>query len=287
MRTNYSQEFLQNILDQYPNKGQIIKHFLFTSGFENSNYYVNTEQGEYVIKIFDGMGMKKENILFEIELMIFCAKSTCKVPKIFETENKSWHAEEERKIAILMEYIAAENCFKKAISDKVIAQVGEEAGKMDNVLRKFNGSIAPRKNYEWDIQHFLALEKAISLLPKYFDKEVILVIFDDFRKIKPQFDALPKTIIQNDIAAHNILVKENELKAIIDFSDAAVSCYIQNIAVFLCQSVLSYNWAPEQATIFLRAYEKYNPITKKCTGILHEKTLIDIQNKLKEKGFLE
>ena len=32
---------------------------------------------------------------------------------------------------------------------------------------------------------------------------------------------------------------------------------------------------------------KYNPITKKCTGILHEKTLIDIQNKLKEKGFLE
>ena len=233
MRTNYSQEFLQNILDQYPNKGQIIKHFLFTSGFENSNYYVNTEQGEYVIKIFDGMGMKKENILFEIELMIFCAKSTCKVPKIFETENKSWHAEEERKIAILMEYIAAENCFKKAISDKVIAQVGEEAGKMDNVLRKFNGSIAPRKNYEWDIQHFLALEKAISLLPKYFDKEVILVIFDDFRKIKPQFDALPKTIIQNDIAAHNILVKENELKAIIDFSDAAVSCCIQNIAVFL------------------------------------------------------
>ena len=270
MRTNYSQEFLQNILDQYPNKGQIIKHFLFTSGFENSNYYVNTEQGEYVIKIFDGMGMKKENILFEIELMIFCAKSTCKVPKIFETENKSWHAEEERKIAILMEYIPAENCFKKAISDKVIAQVGEEAGKMDNVLRKFNGSIAPRKNYEWDMQHFLALEKASSSLPEYVDKKIIQVIFDNFQKVKPQFDALPKTIIHNDIAAHNILVKENELKAIIDFSDAAVSCCIQNIAVFLCQSVLSYNWAPEQATIFLRAYEKYNPITKEERLLLYD-----------------
>src|SRR3989338_68305 len=99
MRTNYSKEFLQNILDQYPNKGQIIKHFLFTSGFENSNYYVKTEQGEYVIKIFDGMGMKRENILFEIELMIFCARNQCKVPKVFRTQNKSWHVEEERKIA--------------------------------------------------------------------------------------------------------------------------------------------------------------------------------------------
>ena len=178
--------------------------------------------------------------------------------------------EEEKKIAILMEYIAAENCFKKAISDEVITQVGEEAGKMDNVLRKFNGSIAPRKNYEWDMRHFLALEKAISLLPKYVDREIMRTIFENFQKIKPQFDALPKTIMHNDIAAHNILVKENELKAIIDFSDAAVSCYIQNIAVFLCQSVLSYNWAPEQATIFLRAYEKYNPITKKERLLLYD-----------------
>ena len=32
---------------------------------------------------------------------------------------------------------------------------------------------------------------------------------------------------------------------------------------------------------------KYHPITKRCTGILPERVLIDIQNTLKEKGFLE
>lgn len=269
MRQNYSEQFLQNILDNYPDKGLITKYFLFTSGFENSNYYIKTEIEEYVIKIFDGIGMKKENIIFEIELMMFCAKNNLKVPKLFETAGNRWCVEQEGKIAIVMEYIPAENCFKKTISNRVIEQVGEETGKMDITLRKFAGTVAPRKNYEWDMQHFILLEKEIPLLPKHFDRKIMKNIFDRFRKIKPQFDALTKTIIHNDIAAHNILA-EQELKAIIDFSDAAVSCCVQNIAVFLCQTVFSYNWNPKQARIFLQAYEKQNPLTKGEHELLYD-----------------
>lgn len=269
MRQAYSPQFLQHILNQYPNKGKIIKYFLFTSGFENSNYYIQTEEGEGVIKIFDGIGMKKENILFEIELMMFCAKNNLKVPKLCETAENRWYVEQEGKIAIVMEYVSAKNCFKKIISDNIIEQVGEEAGKMDIILRKFDGSVAPRKNYEWDMQHFLLLEKEILLLPKQFDKKIMKNIFDRFRKIKPQFEALPKTIIHNDIAAHNILA-EQELKAIIDFSDAAVSCCIQNIAVFLCQTIFNYNWNPEQTNIFLQGYEKHNPLTKEERELLYD-----------------
>lgn len=269
MRQNYSEQFLQNILNQYPKKGKIKNYSLFTSGFENSNYYVKIEQGEFVIKIFDGIGMKKENIIFEIELMIFCRRNNIKVPEVFETIKNKWYVEQEEKIAIVMEYIPAKNCFKKVISSNIIEQVGEEAGKMDVTLKSFEGSVAPRKNYEWDMQHFLALEKEIAILPKPFDKKIMKNIFDRFRKIKPQFDALPKTIIHNDIAAHNILA-EQELKGIIDFSDAAVSCCTQNIAVFLCQTVLSYNWNPNQVRIFLEAYEKQNPLTKEEHELLYD-----------------
>ena len=268
MRKEYPQQFLQQILKRYPNKGQIKNYFLFTSGFENSNYYVKTEKEECVIKIFDGISMKKENILFEIELMIFCSKNEVKTPKLFSTVEEKWYVEQEGKIAIVMEYIAAENCFKKTISDKVIEQVGEQAGKMDVLLKEFEGRIAPRKEYEWDMQHFLELEKAILLLPKEFDRKLFHKIFEEFREIKPQFDALPKTIIHNDIAAHNILA-DDSLRAIIDFSDTAVSCYVQNIAVFLCQTVFSYNWNQRQGRIFLEAYEKQNPLTNEVHALLY------------------
>lgn len=32
--------------------------------------------------------------------------------------------------------------------------------------------------------------------------------------------------------------------------------------------------------------KKYDYLTKKCTGVLHERMLIEIQNRLKEQGFL-
>ncbi len=270
MRQNYPQQFLQNVLDQYPNKGKITKCFLFTSGFENSNYYIKAEHGEYVIKIFDGIGMKEENILFEIELMLFCTEQKLKTPALYETKTKEWHVKTEGKIAIVMEYIDGTNCLKKKIAKKVIENVGEQAGKMDIYLKKFFKATKVRENYEWDLKNFLMLEKAIDLLPKEYDKNFLQKIFTDFKKIKPVFDKLEKGIIHNDIAAHNILVKENELKAIIDFSDAAYSPYIQNIAVFFCQSLLTYNWAPEQGKIFLHAYEKHNPFSKEELDILYD-----------------
>ena len=270
MRQTYTKEFLQNILDQYPNKGQIIKYFLFTSGFENSNYYVTTEQGEYVIKIFDGMGMKEENILFEIELMLFCTKNKLKTPALYETKAKEWHVKNEGKIAIVMGYIDGTNCLKKKIAKTVIKEIGEQAGNMDAVLKKFSKEKKARENYEWDMKNFVMLEKAIDLLPTEYDKEFILTIFNDFKKIKPVFDKAKNGIIHNDIAAHNILVKENELKAIIDFSDAAYSPYVQNVAVFFCQSLLTYNWAPEDGKLFLQAYEKHYPLSQEERDILYD-----------------
>jgi len=44
MKQNYSKEYLQKILNQYLNLGRIEEFFLFTSGYENSNFYIKTRQ---------------------------------------------------------------------------------------------------------------------------------------------------------------------------------------------------------------------------------------------------
>ena len=137
-------------------------------------------------------------------------------------------------------------------------------------LKNYKGQLHFRKNYEWDMQNFLSLEQFISLLPSSFDKNIFAQIFSEFKTIKPFFDSLPKQVIHNDIAAHNLLVKGNELKAIIDFSDAAYAPVIQNIAVFLCQTVFSYNSEPKQTELFLKQYQQSNPFSQKEKDLLYD-----------------
>ncbi len=270
MRKEYSQTFLQQIIDLYHVIGSIQEISLFTSGFENSNYYVKTDKGEYVIKVYEGMGMTKENILFEIDMMVHCMKNNLKIPFLFQTKEGLYYVAIDGKIAIVMNYIDGENLFKKAISDAVIVQIGEEAGKMNNVLCSFSGAIKTRENYEWDLKNFLLLEKLIKLLPEEFDKQFIQSVFDDFRKIQDDFIKCPTGLIHNDVAAHNILAKGDELKAIIDFSDAALSPYIQNVAVFLSQTVFTYNWAPHQIKLFLQGYQKHRAFSQDELDLLYD-----------------
>ena len=152
----------------------------------------------------------------------------------------------------------------------MVQSLGEETGKMDAVLQNFRKEEFTRKNYEWDLKNFLNLETGITLLPNTFDHNLIQKVFDRFKKIKPVFDSLPRGLIHNDIAAHNILAKNGELKAIIDFSDAAFSPYLQNIAVFFCQSLFNYHWALQQVPIFIKAYQKYNLLSKKELELLYD-----------------
>lgn len=269
MRQNYPLPTLQGILDQFPDMGTIKDSHLFTTGFENSNYYVKTERGAYVIKVFEGMNISRENILFEIGIMKQLFIAGIKSPNVFSTAGNSLHANLGDKYVIVMNHIEGTNLAKRKISDTLAEQIGEQTGKMDTVLQGIRHSSKTRQNHEFDLKNFLALEPKIYELHAKFNMNIFTEIFSSFRKIKPALAAVPSGLIQNDIALHNILAKENNLNGIIDFSDLAFSPYIQNIAVAFCQCFFTYNWQPHQARIFLAAYRKFHPLHKNELALLH------------------
>lgn len=273
MRQNYSQETLQSILDQFQDIGTIKNSHLFTSGFENSNYYAETEKGKFVIKVFEGMDVAPENILFEIEMMDKLYSAGVKTPKIFQTKSGSLHASLGEKYAVLMSYIEGENMEKHAISDELAKQIGEQTGKMDSALQTIRDGSKTRQNYEFDLKNFLILSSKLEKLDLRFDKKIFADIFQSFKEIKPSLDSLPSGLIQNDIVLHNILAKDDELTGIIDFSDMVFSPYIQTVAVAFSQCFFTYNWQPYQAKIFLNGYQKFHPLTAKELELLRTLTL--------------
>lgn len=275
MRHEYSEVALQKILDFYPNFGSIAKMTLFTSGFENTNYLIETDRGrQCVIKIFEADNIRPETIIFEIEVMNALAAASVRVPCVIKRQDSSFHTTISNKTAIVMEYIAGENQdMNSSLTDRVIAEVGTEMAKMDVTLKAFPDNGLTRQNYEWDLKNFLQLEKACSLLSSPIDREICQAVFDAFKKIQPAFLSTTRGLIHNDVGAHNIIVSDNDLQAIIDFSDIAYSPYIQNLAVTLAQMIFSTNWAPPQTTIFLREYLAVHPLPKSELPLLYDLVL--------------
>jgi len=269
MRQEYKQDLLQSILDNYSDLGQIKKFFLYTSGYENSNYYIETNVGKFVIKIFEGLGIEPENILFELEVMDYCFQMGLKTPHILQNKAGKLETVMGDKYSIVMGYIAGENMDQKILSDGLVVSVAEQAGKMDLLLKKFSDGSRTRQNYEWDLKNTLILENTLEYLPVGFDRGVLVDVFNEFKKCKNEFDNLPKGLIHNDIVPHNWLVSADNLQAIVDFSDMAFSPYIQNLAVSLHLTAFCYNWNPYQGKLFVRTYLKLNPLSSKELSFLY------------------
>ncbi len=195
-----------------------------------------------------------------------------KTPSILKSRQGELVVTLESKQAVVMNYIEGENMQKRVISDDIAYVVGQETGKMDNALALLKSGDSVRQNYEWDLKNFLALEPKRKYLDKVFNQQVFEEVFADFRKIKSKFDALPKTVIHNDITLHNILVKDGELQGIIDFSDLAFSPRIQNVAVPMSQMFFCYNWQPQQAPLFINGYQGYHSFSSGELALLYDLT---------------
>lgn len=273
MRQEYPIETLQNILNHYPNLGLVKSLHLFTSGAENTNYLVVTDISKVVIKIFEGRGVAPATILFEIEVMNAVHKAGIKGPALYPQSNGSFQTMQDGKFAVVMEYIDGTNMLHRSVSDEIVASVGEELGKMDVALGRFTEGSKTRQQYEFDLKHFLLLEDKINLLPHGIDREPLYQIVGRFRQVKNQFLNEAAGIIHNDVGIHNILVKDEKLVAIIDFSDVVYSPYIQNVAVALANTVFTHNWQPHQATILLKNYNRFHPLPKDSFSLLYDLVL--------------
>ena len=263
MRKNYEKSFIQGILDQYSGLGEISEYNLFTTGFENSNFYVRTDRGEFAVKIFEGLELKPENVSFEVEVSDYAFKQGIKVPKIYPNKQGILETIYNDKHVIVMNYVSGENMHAKELADALVDQIAEEAGKMDFVFKAFKDGTKTRQGYEFDLKNVLMLESSLEYLPEEFDREILQSIFEDFKKIKPELVQSSKGLIHNDIVPHNCLAQDGKLNAIIDFSDIAFSPYVQNLAVSLHLIAFGYNWNPKQARLFIKTYTKHNPLTEK------------------------
>lgn len=220
--TNLEKNEIENILLNYDLK--LYKFFRIKKGLLNTNYFIGTNKGEFILRIFEGeRKFEDENLELDFLLKIKNIIPCC-IP-LKTTTNKNYVVYKEKMIAIF-EYIKGEPI--KKINKKIIIEIANYLGKLHN----FSYGKTLDRTSRIDLKYYYKNIDFNSIQISSKDKNIILEKYNLIKDI--DFNILPSGIIHSDIFPDNILIDDKDnIVGILDFNESCTGPFIFDIAIII------------------------------------------------------
>jgi Ser/Thr protein kinase RdoA (MazF antagonist) len=240
--------------------GRFKSNKIITKGYEDFNYILETDKGNFFVKIFAKFRDLEECNRY-IDIMQKSITQGVQHPKLLSFSGGFLYTKNIEGVFIRLcvtEFIRGNDFFSLGVKPKV-----EELKFLANQTALINSlSIKPKNIYdEWAIINFGYEFKKKS--PYLSNEDLILVkpLLIEFNKI--DFDTLPFCFVHGDLISTNIMKEGNKLW-VIDFAAANYYPRIQELAVIACDICFDTSSKEESINnfnIFLEEYQRYIPLT--------------------------
>ncbi len=216
------------IKEKFEERGEEVLEInkLATSG--NFMYKIKTNQKEYILRL---CGTKKRyrtknEVLAEVELIIFLEKKRISVPKLVNFNN-CFVVSFENKNGICYEFIKG-----KTIKEPTLKQcyaVGEILGDIHNLTKNYEFSC---KRRHWDLKETIQKFKEVERL---FSKDEYLQKNNFAKRLKVILNKLnfkenlPKGAIHEDLGKRHVLFENNKIKGILDWDRSYSGFFILDL----------------------------------------------------------
>lgn len=254
--------------------GQLVSLKGITSGIENTNYFLTTTQGEFVLTLFERLSFSQ--LPFYLELMLHLAKKGIPVPAP-QAHKTGSHAGEilhrlNGKPAALVEKLHGNS--QLSPDTHHCQQLGAMLAKMHVAGQDFLMHQANLRGISWWD------EAGAEVIPHVDNETVNLLMKEMAFQIKlhksPAYERLPRGPIHADLFRNNAMFDgdkpENEkLSGFFDFYFAGVDTFLFDIAVCLndwCVNLTTGEQIDERANALLRAYMEVRPLTEDELSLL-------------------
>jgi Ser/Thr protein kinase RdoA (MazF antagonist) len=263
----------QKIADNYK-LGKVKKVTYMSEGWVNWNYKLETDTGKYVVKIVGGnnsLTFRKKRMQEQANLLNHLAKNKFPYQIITPIKNKrGTHLMNFKKRSLwVYNYIEGDN--NKKITKRNFQEIAKVLAIFHNHSKSFKASIDFRENFSWLKSEYkrLANIKPKNKLDKLF-MENRKFLSDLLEKVsRVSYGKLQTT--HRDFHGRNIIFKGEKITGIIDFDGIRKAPRVLDIAISILNTDYpKHGWNKKKQEIFLKAYEKISPLTKK------EKKLIPI-----------
>lgn len=256
--TRITQDELQEWL-QDRDCGNLISFEGIESGIENTNYFVNTSTGRYVLTIFEKL--RAEDLPFYLGLMKHLAKKGLAVPgPIANTTGELFNSLHDKPATLV-------NCLGgKSVDTPNPAQcreIGIFSAKAHLAVADFEGRTSNPRGLGW-------IEGAVRELEEHLPEDVRGLLLDEVRhqgavSKQADFQTLPKGAVHADLFRDNALMQGDQLGGVIDFYFAGVDTFLFDLAVTAndwCIDLSTGEFKLESIQALLQGYQEVRPLTE-------------------------
>lgn len=249
--TKINQQQLSNFLALY-SIGTAVDFKGIEAGVENTNYFVTTTKGEYVLTIFETITV--EELPFYFSLLQRLGGNNLPVPTLQKSQNDCFSHLLAGKPAAL---------FNRILGGSITNPSENQCAEMGGYLAKLHLSSSPNQSDKKKPSALVKSQAIFNTIKSTLAIQDVTLIESElaFQEANIPLN-LPSGIIHADLFKDNVLFSQGKISGILDFYDAYYDCFLLDIAI-TCN-----NWCAENSTInqgkldtFLAGYSKVKKLT--------------------------
>lgn len=244
--------------------GELLSFEGIESGIENTNYFVNTSTGRFVLTLFEKL--RAEDLPFYLGLMEHLANKGLAVPGPIANAKGELFNTLHGKPATLVTCLSG-----KSVDHPNAAQchaIGKFSAQAHLAVADFAGNTPNPRGLAW-------IEKAMNELDDHLPDAVCKLLHDEVSHQKivaagNAYKTLPKGAVHADLFRDNALMQGDALGGVIDFYFAGVDTFLFDLAVTAndwCINLNSGELKDDLLDALLTGYQEVRPLT------IHEREL--------------
>lgn len=251
--TSVSTDELKTFLTQF-DAGTLVDFQGISAGIENTNYFVDTSAGRFVLTIFESLSMQE--LPYFLNLMAFLAEHDIPSAHPVASDDNKYLLELQGKPAALVKRLRGHEVTSP---EPVHArQLGAELARLHKAGTGFSEHRANGRGPHWWRETTTKLESKVQT-----DDYAILSDEINFQMRYSRAE-LPRGVTHADLFRDNVLWEGTKITGLIDFYYACDDVLLYDVAVTVNAwfSLADGGLDTALARNFLRAYNEYRPLTE-------------------------
>ena len=220
--TNLSAKDVSELVSKY-NIG-VLKSFKgISDGITNTNYFLNTSKGRYIITIFEDITEIK--VKKYLKLMNFFSENNLCCPEIMLTKTGDIISLVKSKPCSIMEKLPGKTINVTNVS--LCKSIGTIIGNFHSAGKKYNHNISNSRDIKW-------VERNILKVKNHISKEQLDILNFSSKIFRKVFEMkLPNGMIHSDLFRDNVLARGDKVTGIIDYYYSFNGPLIYELAVII------------------------------------------------------
>ncbi len=232
--------------------GQLSELQGIVSGIENTNYFVTTSNGRFVLTLFEKL--TADELPFYLNLMAHLARHGIPCPNPMANRHNQFLGSLKGKPACIVSRLSGKSVNAPSLAQ--CASIGAMLGQMHIAGQSFSQIMPNPRGTAWR-------STTAPLVRPFLDASQAEMLEREIALHNGQFDvSMPQGVIHADLFRDNVLIEKDRIGGLIDFYFACTDVLLYDVAITVndwCMDTSGKLDIPRAQTL-LRAYHQVRPL---------------------------